>query len=250
MTGRTYIVVLVLAAALGISAHRATAGENGRLDAQADRSLVAMKTLSTAAGSGSAGNAAGKAGVIEIWRDRVFETLGDSLGQRRSDEARAGWPTRGSESDGAAAQKRMVARAAVKETVKLALERMPEVERIVKALRFEVSTEQFTDGVSEQPAAGQTDAGPASSRPTTVRERFFVKTGLRIPIDNARPGLLSETSAVYGKFSSFFKLRLDGRNDARLGMRYDLSPDIHLLVERQVAHELPASQSIQLVCAF
>jgi len=84
---------------------------------------------------------------------------------------------------------------------------------------------------------------------------------LRVPVESGKLGVTSETEARYGKMTSFFKVYLDGQYDNSLGLKYVLGKDIHLQVERQVAHttdfvtsdtanEKSSLNLVQLVCKF
>jgi hypothetical protein len=100
-----------------------------------------------------------------------------------------------------------------------------------------------------------------ASHTTIVKDRLFVKTGLLVPVESGKLVVVSETEARYGKMTSFFKIYLDGRYDNNVGLKYVLGKDIHLQVERQVAHTTDLIMSdtanvkssldlVQLVCKF
>ena len=185
-------------------------------------------------------------GIIVEWRERVFASLSANM---TPDVADGG---------------RMVARIAVKESVKLAVERLPRLERLIKVLKLEVSTDMLArdekdeDGDEALPAAALPERRQSVQQ--AVKERFFMRTGLRIPVEQGKPALLSETHAVYGSITSFLNLRLDGRHDSSLGLRYTLSPDMQVQLERATAGAAdPApggtarryvQNSIKLVCVF
>jgi hypothetical protein len=108
------------------------------------------------------------------------------------------------------------------------------------------------------------DPNTGAARPVhhaPVENRFFLKTGLRIPVDGGKLGVVSETEATYGNLSSFLKVRLDGRFDGSAGLIYVLNRDLRVLVEQHVTHAavLAARETmntrsslglVQLVCTF
>jgi len=185
-------------------------------------------------------------GIIAVWRARVFASLAANM----TPDATNG--------------ERMVERIAMKESMKMALERLPQLERLIKMLKLEVSTEMLAkeEEQDEQDEARILSMTPKGGQAVhqAVKERLFVKTGLRIPIAQGKPTLLSETTAVYGSVTSYFNVRLDGKFDSRLGVRYTLSRDMQVQVERTIADAADpasggtvrrsASNSIKLVCVF
>jgi hypothetical protein len=115
---------------------------------------------------------------------------------------------------------------------------LPEIDRVVRALKLEVTTDMLVHQDEEQANSlpEKEDSHAPVSRLIPARERFFLKTGLRIPVQSGKLGLLSETFASYGDVSSFFKVRLDGRFDSDLGIIYAIEKDVRLQVERQIVH--------------
>jgi hypothetical protein len=185
-------------------------------------------------------------GIIAVWRERVFGSLAANM----TPDAKDG--------------ERMVTRTAVKESMKLALEHLPRLERLIKVLKLEVSTDMLAKGEEEnkgdeiQPLPVTPVRGQAVHQ--AVKARFFMKTGLRIPIEKGKPTLLSETNAVYGSITTYFNVRLDSKLDSSLGLRYTLNRDMQVQVERSIADATdPASggterrsvsNSVKLVCLF
>jgi len=185
-------------------------------------------------------------GLIENWRERVFSSL------RKADLSPRGPETVAAQDQ--SAEMRVVAKIAMKETMRFAMDRLPEIDRLVKALKFEVSTDMIAKE-NEEATADATSILTSAARRPVVRDRFFMKTGLRIPIDSGKPALLSETDAVYGNVTSFFNLRIDSRVDSTMGMRYAVSEYVRLQVERQDGHTSDAGNRtitnlVKLVCTF
>ncbi len=264
MKAIVYLMIMATVAA-GLSAGQASAAGDGmpsdvssgerQMLAYADpaaRSRIALKALAAdrsfrpepdlfteSAPSGSSADA----GIIGVWSERVFESLGSAVLPRPVDAVDMdGLKSRG-ELDAEAGELRTVTRVAMKETVKIALEHLPELDRIVKALRFEVSTDMLA---GEEKTDGETGpapdaAGSAAPRRSERDERFLLRTGLRVPIEGGRIGLLSETEAVYGKISSFLRMRFDGSFDSGMGLAYDFGSGAQIQVERQVVHEADRS---------
>lgn len=204
-----------------------------------------------------------EAGIIEEWRERVYKTVvvnSSAIQADRTDDSRI---MSASELDERTSEGRKVSKAVLKETLKFAQERLPELEKMIRILRFEVST----DMISQNETHMISDIEPASSpelraaHQAVAENRFFMKTGLRVPVDGGKLNVFSETEATYGNVSSYFRVQLHGRYDSRLGLVYALGKDMQVQVERQVNHgnDSPANESakpredmnlIQLVCAF
>jgi hypothetical protein len=199
-------------------------------------------------------------GVIEGWRDRVFKTLELHARPHRFDPLYDGRMYSTTELDEQANEERMVTRIILKETLRYAQERLPEIDELIKAMRLEVSTDMISRQ-SDEAAAMDPNTGAARPVHHAVEDRFFLKTGLRIPVDGGKLGLVSETEATYGNLSSFLKVRLDGRFDGSAGLIYVLNRDLRVQVEQHVTHaavldarETTKTRSslglVQLVCTF
>jgi hypothetical protein len=181
-------------------------------------------------------------GIIVQWRERVFKSLAANMTPDVTDG------------------ERMVARIAVKESMNLALEHLPRLERLIKVLHLEVSTDMLS---RDEEKAEEDEALPIVATPVqrrAVKARFFMKTGLRIPIEKGKPTLLSETNAVYGSITTYFNVRLDSKFDSSLGLRYTLNRDMQVQVERTIAdaadtasggiERRSVSNTVKLVCLF
>jgi hypothetical protein len=181
-------------------------------------------------------------GIIVEWRERVFRSIAANMTPDVEDG------------------ERMAARIAMKESVNLALQHLPRLERLIKVLKLEVSTDMLA---RDENAAEEDEALPIAATPVqrqAVKERFFMRTGLRMPIEKGKPALLSETSAVYGSITSYFKVRLESRLDSSLGLLYTLNRDMRVQVERTIAGAVDpdsggterrsVSNTVKLVCLF
>ena len=135
---------------------------------------------------------------------------------------------------------KIVMKLVLKETLKFSKERVVWFDGLVKALKYEVSSDKsggdsaggIHDGVAgDNKSSGQKGrARPAGN--AAVKDRFTVKTGVRVRMDGGKPGLVSESEAGYGKASYFYKVNLDNRGGNSLGFRYVLGRNIHIQVER------------------
>ncbi len=202
------------------------------------------------------------AGIIEDWRERVFKTVGMYSIPGQSDPVNDNRLQSNNEIDDQANASRMVTRTVLKETLKFTQERLPEIDKLVKALRFEVSTDMASGEDAGTEANGKKPPGEArAAHDTIVKDRLFLKTGLRLPVESGKLGVAAETEARYGNVSSFFKVYLDGNYDNSVGLMFALGRDIHLQVERRVTHTTDLETSdktdaksslnlIQLVCTF
>lgn len=181
-------------------------------------------------------------GLIALWRERAFRSLAANMTPDATDGERT------------------VARIAVKESVTIALEQLPTLDRLIKVLKLEVSTDMLGSDEQKDERDEALPAAVAPARRQAVKERFFMKTGLRIPVEKGKPALLSETSAVYGSITSYFTVRLDSRLDSSLGLRYTIDRDMRVQVERTIADaadpasggtvQRSVSNTVKLVCVF
>jgi hypothetical protein len=203
-----------------------------RMDYRAEASLF----------SGSTSTDKTEEGIIVVWRERVFRSLA------------ANWTPDAQDGE------RMVARIAVRESMNLALEHLPRLDRLIKVLKLEVSTDMLAKGEEKDEDGAALPGAATPVQRQAVKERCFMRTGLRIPIEKGKPALLSETNAVYGSITSYFNVRLDSKLDSSLGLRYTLNRDMRVQVERTIADAAdPAaggtvrrsvSNTVKLVCVF
>ena len=202
-----------------------------------------------------------EAGIIENWRDRVFETFATHISPRQSDLVNDNRLQNNNEFEEQANANRMATRIVLKETLQFTRERVPEIDKLIRALRFEVSTDMVSGENGGTDIDDEKNNETRIARNTLIKDRFLLKTGLRVPVESGKLVVASETEARYGKMTSFFKIYLDGRYDNNVGLKYVLGKDIHLQVERQVAHttDLVTSDTanvkssldlVQLVCKF
>jgi hypothetical protein len=200
-------------------------------------------------------------GLIEDWRERVFKTVGTHSLPQQSDLLNDSRLQSNNEIDDQANAGRTVTRTVIKETLKFTQERLPEIDKLIRKLRFEVSTgSAFIENAGTDNDDEKNNRARAA-RNTPVKESSLLKTGLRVPVESGKLVLTSETEARFGKVTSFFTVRLDGHYDNSVGLKYAFAKDLHLQVERQVAHTTDFVTSdttnartnlslIQLVCKF
>ena len=199
-------------------------------------------------------------GIIAEWRERVFKTLKMHSSPRQSDPVKDSRLISNNELDAQGSEERTATQLALQETLQFAQERIPDIDRLVKALtlKLEISNRTFMENIETQ--AKEKEPGEVRAvKNNSDKEKLFVKTGLRLPIVSGKFGLISETEARYSNMSSFFKVKLDGQYDNSLGMTYILGRALALQVERQVTHTTDPltggnAQSnlnlVQLVCQF
>jgi hypothetical protein len=111
------------------------------------------------------------AGVIEGWRDRVFKKLGLYAQPRRFDPSTDNRVQSKTALDEQASESRTVTRIILKETLRYAQDRLPEIEELIKAMRVEVSTDMIARQCDEAAAAV---SKPVSLIPSIV---LLPKTG-------------------------------------------------------------------------
>ena len=189
------------------------------------------------------------------------------FGPRQQDPAQVNRMQTDDELDKQAGEGRIVMKLVLKETLKFSKERVVEIDRLVKALKYEVSsdkadgenvgadTNDMQTGDKEIPDKKTGEARPA--RNAVVNDKLILKTGVRVRIDSGKLGLVSETEARYGKASYYYKVNLDNQGDNSLGLRYLLGRDIYIQVERDfnrtmdpTAKDKPSTNLIQLGCRF
>jgi hypothetical protein len=211
-------------------------------------------------------------GFMDNWRERMFKAISEHLGPRQQDPLQAGRMLTDDELDQQASEGRTVMRLVLKETLKFSKEHIVEIDRLVKALKYEVSTDKaaneeadaetngiktvdrkITDKIATERTAGDTH----SAKSPVVSDKVVLKTGVRVRIDSGKPGLVSETAASYGKASYFYRVNLDNQGDNSLGLRYVLGRNIYLQVERDFNHTMdpaasdkPSTNLIQLGYRF
>ena len=138
---------------------------------------------------------------------------------------------------------RTVMKLILKEILKFTKERVVDIDRLVKAMKYEVSSDKTGSEDAGAEARdiktgdhkitdkkGGEEAHPAGH--AVVNDKVILKKGSRVRIDSGKLGLVSETEARYGKASYFYKVNLDNQGDNSLGFRYVLGRDIYIQVER------------------
>ena len=175
-------------------------------------------------------------GIIGAWRERLFKTLRMYCNPRQSGPVDDNRLQSNDELDEPANANRMVTRIVLKETLKFTQERLPEIDKLVKILKFEISTNAVPEEDTEAEAGDNKTAETRAAHTPLAKNKLFLKTGLRVPVESRKVSLISETEAVYSNLSSFVKVNLDGQHDHSVGLAYALGSDTHLQVERQVTH--------------
>lgn len=206
-------------------------------------------------------------GVIEDWREQMFKTISMYFGPRQRDPVQANRMLTDDELDKQAYEGRIVMKLVLKETLKFSKKRVVEIDRLVKALKYEVSSDktgsEYAGAEANNIKTGDnkiTDKKAGEARPArnaVVNSKLVLKTGVRVRIDSGKLGLVSETEARYGKASYFYKVNLDNQGVNSLGFRYVLGRDIYIQVERgfnrtmdPTAKDKPSTNLIQLGCRF
>jgi hypothetical protein len=176
-------------------------------------------------------------GIIEDWREQMLKTISMYVGPRQQDPLQVNRMLTDDELDSRANEGRTIMRLVLKETLKFSKERIAEIDRLAKALKYEVSTDKTADEetgaetndikTTDRKITGKmaTDRMAGAAHPiknAVVNDKVVIKTGLRVRIDSGKPGLVSETEARYGKALYFYKLNLDNQGDNSLGFRFIL----------------------------
>jgi hypothetical protein len=172
----------------------------------------------------------------------MFKTIRMHFGPFQEDPVQVNRLLSDDELDKQAGNGRTVMKLVLKETLKFTKERVVEIDRLVEALKYEVSSDKTG---SEDAGAEASDIKTGNHKITdkkareahpagnaVVNDKVILKTGLRVRIDSGKLGLVSETEAKYGKASYFYKVNLDNQGDNSLGFRYVLGRDIYIQVER------------------
>jgi hypothetical protein len=175
--------------------------------------------------------------MVAVWRNRVFKSLSMYLGPRLQDGMDASRLMSNTELEEKANERRMATKIVLKETVKYTRERLHEIDRLINALKIEVSNGPVAENAGTEAEQEQTGQRPAANKNEVRKDRPFFKTGLRFPVEGGKISLVSESEARYGNAASFIKINLDGLYDRSAGMTYAFGKDLHLQVERQDTHK-------------
>jgi hypothetical protein len=200
--------------------------------------------------------------VIEEWRDRVFKTLSVYFGSYQQNLVNDSRLSSNNDPDNQANDGKIVTKLVLNETLKFTREHMPEIDRLVKALKIEVSSdrtyrEDAGAVAGDNKADHKTGEARADKNNPVAKDKLFVKTGLRVRVESGKLGLESETEARYGNVSYFYKVNLDNRNDNSLGFTYVFGKAVSLQVERDftrtmnpVSRDKPNINLVQLGFKF
>jgi hypothetical protein len=193
--------------------------------------------------------------VIGDWRERIFKSLGEYVGPREQDLMNSNRLLSNSQLDNQENEGKTVTKLVMKETLKYAQEQMPEIDKLVKALRFEISNRPTEEHSGVEESVGVLGDQPAVKK-KLVEDKFIIKSGLRVRVDSGNLGVISETEAKYSNVSYFYKVSLDNHSDNSLGLTYVLSRDLYVQVERAFSGTInptsdkPNRNLIQLGCKF
>ena len=199
--------------------------------------------------------------IINDWYKRIYESL-RTQSIPRKDELTSDMRLRSNnELIERVNDSHTVLKIVLKETLQFTKERLPEIDMLIRALKFEVSSDMASKKFDMTEVHAIKNNESSVSRHSEVNDRLFLKTGLRLPIDSGRLSLVSESVARYGNVSSFFSLYLGGHFNNTVGLAYDVNNDIHLRVERQTNQAMNSMTSnrsnerfsvnlIHLVCNF
>jgi len=199
--------------------------------------------------------------IINDWYKRIYESL-RTQSIPRKDELTSDMRLRSNnELIERVNESHTVLKIVLKETLQFTKERLPEIDMLIRALKFEVSSDMASKKFDMTEVHAIKNNESSVSRHSEVNDRLFLKTGLRLPIDSGRLSLVSESVARYGNVSSFFSLYLGGHFNNTVGLAYDVNNDIHLRVERQTNQAMNSMTSnrsnerfsvnlIHLVCNF
>ena len=174
--------------------------------------------------------------AVADWRERVFKSLSTHVGPRPLDGVNDNRLVSNSELDEQANQRRMVTRIVLKETLKYARERIPEIDELANSLKYEVSNRPVAENSGATVNGKKTEGKSPPPENNISEDKLYLKTELRIPVEGGKIGLVSESEARYGNVSSFVKIKLDGWYDTIAGMTYVLGRELHLQVERRGTH--------------
>ena len=158
----------------------------------------------------------------------MFKTIRMYFGPFQEDPVRVSGLLADDELDKQADDGRTVMKLILKEILKFTKERVVDIDRLVKAMKYEVSSDKTGSEDAGAEARdiktgdhkitdkkGGEEAHPAGH--AVVNDKVILKTGLRVRIDSGKLGLVSETEARYGKASYFYKVNLHNQGDNSLG---------------------------------
>jgi hypothetical protein len=174
-------------------------------------------------------------GIIADWRERVFKSLSTSLPPHRPLTSTYTGPISNNELAEQAQERRTATKIVLRETLNYAREQVPEIDTLIRSLKFEISNRPSSEtGRTTSAETTHTTRSANGSRPPD--DKLYIKTGLRLPVENKKVCVLSETEAQYGTLTSFVEVNLDGSFDRRSGLTYSFGRDARLQVARYDVH--------------
>ena len=226
---------------------RTVALQNTFMDTQDPRNDEKKKRYSVAA-------------ILDDWQERVFKSLRMYAAPHQYDLVNDSRLLSKGDLNGARQNGRIVSKIVLRETLRFTQERIPEIDRVVKVLKLEFSTNMATRKQSET-NDDDTKIREATSRRPADNDRIFIKTGLQLPLESGRVSLVSETEARFGRVSSLIVIYLNDYFDNNIGFLYVWNSRLQLKVERRIAHSTQANSNesghytsslnfIQMSCFF
>jgi hypothetical protein len=170
-------------------------------------------------------------GIIEEWNERVFNKLKTYSPSGRLIILNGYGHHSTTDVDEQASERIMVTKVVLNETLSLTRERIPEIDSLVKTLKFEISSET-TGTNSEAEAKGKGTVEASTLKNTVTEENVYYKTGLRLRIEGSLLGLVSETEVKYNGVSYYYKVNFDHQSDNSLGFTCVVGRGIHIQLER------------------
>ena len=127
-------------------------------------------------------------------------------------------------------ERNMVIKVVLNETLSLTRERIPEIDSLVKALKFEISSET-TGTKSEEEAKDKRTIEASTVKKNVTEDKVYYKTGVRLRVEGSFLGLASETEVNYNSVSYYYKVNFDHQNDNSLGFVCVVGRDIYIKFE-------------------
>jgi hypothetical protein len=169
-------------------------------------------------------------GIIEEWNERVFNTLKTYFTSGRQDLVYGYGQQSTTYVDEQISDRNIVTKVVLNETLSLTRERIPEIDSLVKALKFEISSET-TGTKSEEETKDKGTIEASTVKKTVTEDKVYYKTGVRLRVEGSFLGLASETEVKYNSASYYYKVNFDHQNDNSLGFTCAVGRDIYIKLE-------------------
>jgi len=195
-------------------------------------------------------------GIIGEWNERVFSTLKTYSFSSRQDLVNSNGLQSTAYVGNQTSERNIVTKVVLNETLSLTRERIPEIASLVKALKFEISSEN-TGTKSEEEAKDKETIEANTAKKTVTEDKVYYKTGVRLKVEGSLLGLISETEVKYNTMTYYYKVNIDHQSDNRLGFKCDVGKDLYIKLERSftgtidpVTRDRSNSNMVQLVSKF